>query len=1255
MYLYRYITSRTPKLLFIVSLFLFAHTAILSAQDTCVVIDLEPFSGGKGDTVCVKVRVSNFKNIVSMQFPINYNPNFVKPIFARNFYNQANFGFDASNVQINKTTSDVRVVWNDVNIAGVTIPDTVIFELCFVLIGSPGSCSSIYFSDNPIGTEIIDVDDKTVCVNDANPNDQICIELPSHLCVISTACGTLNNTGTLTIKTWGGLPPYTITSNNPVTNSVLQKSGDCLIINNLSAGMYDFTVKDANGDSSNITVTITNSNPINITSDLNYTKDPSCYNKRNGRIGMNYTGGVEPTLIAWSPLNIYGVSRLSFLGAGTYTVTITDSLGCIATKDFVLRADTLFSKVTIDKYPSCAGICDGQVTAMASGGNPFLGGNYNFYWSFNTKDNCMRAKTCTNDSICGDQFVLIEDRGGCADTLFFSLPFGIGNFQDSVVVDSVRCFGEANGVAHVFVSSKATLNTPIKVTMKTLLGNSIPGGVLNGTVYTSPGVRAGKYVITITDSAGCSILDTIDIFEPDSLEIIENALDTTASCNPGNDAFIDLRAFGGTQPYTYQWNFMAKTTPRIVGLSSGTYTVTVTDAHGCTQSKSYTVSAPTGPKIIGFNNTDVFCPGDSSGCVEVLYNLGTGTVNTFMWNVPGNNPRICNLPSGKYTIRIEDSNGCFDTASTTINFSGNGIRIDSATIKNPSCPGKSDGYIIVTAQGGNGLLTYKWSNNVTSQVNVNIKAGTYTVTIDDIGGCPPVIDSFTLIDRPKPTMQVSGLQPTSCSAITSCDGQAQIEVFTSDTIVTITWSSGEQKQYFNRQNSYKDTARLLCSGRQYAIVSVNNLCSDTVYFDIALAVPISIDSTKLTIIPPKCYKFTDGSVSVAAKGGTGPYTYMWENNPPSPILSGIGDGYYKVTIRDAKGCIFLDSVRVRQPDSIKIQVILGSTLDVSCFGKQDGRIATTWTGGNKGKGQFVWNPNVGQDSVLTGLAAGTYTLVVFDTNLCSGTVQHTINEPPKISANITPIDTPACTNDQFVFSVLNATGGAGPQYRYTIQDGPPNQIGDEVPLFSGIYSIKIYDKNNCVLDTSIVVPDPINNLSVDFGKETETIQLGDSVLLRGIVNSTTLLDSIIWTPIQFVSTSTQTTSFVNPPRNQMYVLTVVDENGCTASDKISIIVENNRRFYVPNIISPNNDGTNDHFKISVGPDVEEISQLQIYDRWGGLVYSNSYLDISAGEVNTWNGRFKDQPCNPGVYTYLASVKFRDGFVLQYRGDITLIR
>ncbi|MBK6700984.1 MAG: gliding motility-associated C-terminal domain-containing protein [Saprospiraceae bacterium] len=1254
MYLYRYISSRTPKLLFIVSLFLFAHSAILSAQDTCVVLDLVTKSGGKGDTVCVEVRVYNFKNVLSFQFPINYNPNTIRPISVSNV-NKSLLGFDDTKVRINKTTFDIRTQWDDVNGDGENLPDgAILFEICFVLNGPPGSCSSIYFSDFPIQTEFTNPDGDEICVRDTNPNDQICIEVPSHLCVISSSCATQTNMGSLTIKAWGGTPPYLITSANPITNSSLQKAGDCLIINNLTPGVYDFKITDAVGKDTIIMVNIMMGSDIVITNDINYTANPICYNIRNGRIGINYIGGAEPLLIAWSPLNIYGVDKVSGLGPGKYTVTVTDSLGCMASKDFVLRADTLFSKVTIDKYPSCAGICDGQVTAMASGGDPFIGGNYEFYWSFNTKRNCIRAKSCTNDSICGDQFVLIKDRG-CTDTIFFSLPFGTGNLQDSIVVDSVRCFGEANGVAHVFVSSKATLNTPIQVTMQTISGNAIPGGVLNGTEYTSSMVRAGKYVITIMDAAGCSILDTFDIFEPDSLEIIENALDTTASCNPGNDAFIDLRAFGGTQPYTYQWNFMAKTTPRIVGLSAGTYTVTVTDAHGCTQSKSYTVSAPTGPKIIGFNNTNVFCPGDSSGCVEVLYNLGTGTVNTFMWNVPGNNPRICNLPSGKYTIRIEDSNGCFDTASTTINFSGNGIRIDSATIRNPSCPGKSDGFIIVTAQGGNGLLTYKWSNNITSQVNVNIKAGTYTVTIDDIGGCPPVIDSFTLIDRPKPTMQVSGLQPTSCSAITSCDGQAQIEVFTSDTIVTITWSSGEQKQYFNRQNSYKDTARLLCSGRQYAIVSVNNLCSDTVYFDILPAVPISIDSSRLTIIPPKCYKFTDGSVSVAAKGGTGPYTYMWENNPPSPILSGIGDGYYKVTIRDAKGCIFLDSVRVRQPDSIKIQVILGSTLDVSCFGKQDGRIATTWTGGNKGKGQFVWNPNVGQDSVLTGLAAGTYTLVVFDTNLCSGTVQHTINEPPKISATITPIDTPACTNDQFVFSVLNATGGAGPQYRYTIQDGPPNQIGDEVPLFSGIYSIKIYDKNNCVLDTSIVVPDPINNLSVDFGKETETIQLGDSVLLRGIVNSTTLLDSIIWTPIQFVSTSTQTTSFVNPPRNQMYVLTVVDENGCTASDKISIIVENNRRFYVPNIISPNNDGTNDHFKISVGPDVEEISLLQIYDRWGGLVYSNSYLDISAGEVNTWNGRFKDQPCNPGVYAYIASVKFRDGFVLQYRGDITLIR
>ncbi|MGB4817622.1 MAG: gliding motility-associated C-terminal domain-containing protein [Saprospiraceae bacterium] len=1249
-----------------VTLLWFGSGTLNAQQDSCVLVDMVTKNGDKGAEVCIEVRLFNFKDISAFQFSVNYDPKVVVPSSIRNL-NPTLVGFGQTNARIDTAKAAIICLWDDPNAQGQTLPDgSVLFEICFKLIGAPGACSPVFLSNRPTSIEFlkkIGVDDVVYCVADKDPSDQIKIQIPTGLCVIHNACGTLNNTGSITLKAWGGQAPYTITSTNaPNGNGVLAMGGDCLIVNNLPPGTYDFNVKDASGKDTNLVVRVLAAPSITIRNDITYTREPSCYNKNDGRIGLILGGGVGNLFVGIQPINSYGKTRETGLYAGKYTITVTDSFGCTATLDTFLRADTLFANIAIDKESTCAGSCDGQVTVTARGGTPFLGGRYNYIWPSNPAANCLPGVSCSNNMVCDSQIVIVQDRHkyilntyGCSDTIKFAVASS-GELSDSSIIDSVRCFGEANGRITVFAKSKGKLNLPLTFTLINSGGNMIPGGITVLNQYTSPGLAAGTYYLNITDSLGCMLNDTLFVHQPDVLEIIENALDTTESCSPGMDALIDLRGFGGTMSYRFLWDFQGSSSPRLTGISAGTYSVTLTDAKGCRVSKVYTVTKPTGPTVTGFNNVNVICPGDSSGCVEVLFTAGSAAVNSFQWNVPGSAARICMLPAGNYNVTITDQNGCSDTASTRINLSGNPITIDSVVLQNPSCPNKADGLIIVFARGGSGLLQYSWNIGGNSQVNTNLKAGQYIVTIDDIGGCPPLTDTFTLVDPPRPQIQISGLVSPNCSGSASCDGQAIVTVTTMDTLVTVNWSSGEQTLYNSNQRIFRDTAIALCSGQQFAIISINNLCSDTIYFNVPAAVPISIDSTKLVLSPPSCYGLSDGRITVAAKGGMGPYTFRWLNSGTTgPVLAGIRDGYYYVNITDNKGCIHLDSIRLREPDSIKVQVIQGSTLDVSCAGLNDGRITTVWSGGAKGKGTFVWSPNVGQDSVLTGLSAGTYNLTVIDANNCTGTVSYTILEPSPIVANFMPIDTPFCADDQQLFTVLSATGGAGPQYRFTIQNGAPNQFGELVPLFSGVYSISVYDKNGCKIDTTIVIPNPYNNLSVEFGQDFDTIQLGDSLRLIGKINSQARIDSVIWTPRNFVSTPDSEVSFVTPNANTMFTLVVVDENGCTASDKITVIVENNRKLFVPNAISPNNDGVNDYFDITAGPDVDKIEFVDIFDRWGANLYHLENPNISGGIVSTWDGTFKSKPMNPGVYVYSVGVLFKDGYKLVYRGDITIVR
>ncbi len=1245
------------------SIILFCST-LRAQQDSCLHFEIETSNGGKGDTVCVRILVKNFTDILSFQFPINYDPKVVKPIGVNSLNNNL-VGFD-DQLSINVDTVKqhvVRVIWTDPNDQKNTLSDgSVLLIVCFKLIGSPGECSKIFLSNRPISTEFVRriprapfANDTSICFVEDNPDDLICIGIPDSLSVSSSTCGTTTNTGSITIKAWGGREPYFVScpTTLPATNGVIQKPGDCLIVGNQSAGSYTFNIKDALGKDITITVVVNTNSSIDVRKDITNILDPTCWYSANGKLGVTAIGGGGPLFIKWLPLNIYGVNRVSGLTAGKYSVVVTDSFGCSQSLDLELRADSLKGNLTIDRAASCQNLCDGRAIIRASGGTPCLGKRYEFIWKNKSSADCVIDTVCTNDSLCGNQFVIIRDCKKCEDTVFFQIPYG-GNLQTAISTDSVLCFGDATGRIKVTASSAAGLKFPITFDLRDLTNTTIAGGLTNGADYISSQIIAGTYILRTTDSLGCDHLDTIKVFQPSKLDLLENQISTSESCNPGADAVLDIRGIGGTQPYKYKWS-NGDSTNRISSLTQGTYTVTITDANNCTITKSYTITKPVGPKITGFNNTNINCPGDTTGCVEVLFTPGSTPVS-IMWNIPGNTARICGLRDGTYTVTLTDQSGCMDTATTHIITATNPIVVDSFVILHPSCPGKSDGLIIVFAKGGSGQLTYNWSNIGNGPVNSSLKAGQYIVDIDDIGGCSALKDTFTLVDRPKPAILISNIIDPSCSETASCDASSWVNVSTTDTIVVVTWSSGEQNRYIGHSGSFQDTARNLCSGPQYVVISVNDLCSDTVFFNINTPPRISLDSPLLKLVRPSCFGRSDGSISIAAKGGCMPYLFEWQNPTTlGPVLSNIPDGFYKVKITDCRGCVHFDSVRLRQPDTIRVQIIPGSTYDVSCPGQKDGRITLVWNGGSGGKAQFNWSPNVGTDSVLTQLASGIYTVTVTDNNNCTGTATIQIQEPQALSFILSPIDTPKCSEDQFDFSVLQVFGGLGPAYRYTINNGAPNAVGDVVPLFSGSYNITIYDKNGCSKDTVIVIPDPKNDLSLEFGKDFDTIRLGDSIRLLGVINSQSPIVSYTWDPAHLVSNINSSDSYVRPGSNTIFMLTITDENGCTASDKISIIVESIRHFYAPNIMSPNGDNTNDLLEFAVGADVEEVEFVEVFDRWGGKVYSIQKPDIQSGAVRTWNGSFHGDPVNPGVYVYQAKVRFRDGYTLVYRGDITVVR
>jgi gliding motility-associated-like protein len=176
------------------------------------------------------------------------------------------------------------------------------------------------------------------------------------------------------------------------------------------------------------------------------------------------------------------------------------------------------------------------------------------------------------------------------------------------------------------------------------------------------------------------------------------------------------------------------------------------------------------------------------------------------------------------------------------------------------------------------------------------------------------------------------------------------------------------------------------------------------------------------------------------------------------------------------------------------------------------------------------------------------------------------------------------------------------------------------------------------------------------------IELGDSTtsLMPIISPAGTQVDSFIWTPATYLSSDTVENPTVFPLESLDYTLRIVDVNGCDAEGSVFVELDANRNIYIPGAFSPNGDGTNDEFRVFPCTGVTAIRSVNIFDRWGNQVYQTGGFDVSnglfcAGGLPLWDGSFKGEFMNMGVYVYVIDVEFLDGIRLVYRGDLSLIR
>ncbi|MBY0477045.1 MAG: hypothetical protein K2Q24_05325 [Chitinophagaceae bacterium] len=492
------------------------------------------------------------------------------------------------------------------------------------------------------------------------------------------------------------------------------------------------------------------------------------------------------------------------------------------------------------------------------------------------------------------------------------------------------------------------------------------------------GLAPGTYRLAITDGNGSNIYITdpnadgpgtivVTITEPDVLTA--SASGDNNICFNGTIGSAAVVAEGGTAPYTYLWSNGA-TTDEITNLIAGTYSVTVTDANGCTTVASYVVTQPT-QVTLSITNGSTAC----SNIATVIVSGGTPGY-TYLWSNGSTSVTISGVPVGTYSVTVTDANGC--TATTSVTLSVGEAFNPSASVTNITCFGANNGIITVT--NANGTAPFMFSkdggvNFVSGSLPfsfTNLAPGTYNIAVKDAGGCTGFVEK--IVTQPTQLTTTHTVQNTCAGATT---GSISVTVNGGSPSYSYSWSG---------PNSFTSTQlniSNLAAGNYTLTVTDKNNCT--------VVVPVTVNPFPAiviarTITDVACRGGATGAINITATGGTGSgFTYSWTGGIISSAedLNNIGKGTYKIRVTDnGSGCIVDSTFIVNEPaSSLALATVKTNATGCNSLGTITGT-------GSGGTAPYTYNINGGayvSSGLFTGLYAGSYTIGIMDARGCTTT------------------------------------------------------------------------------------------------------------------------------------------------------------------------------------------------------------------------------------------------------------------------------
>lgn len=906
--------------------------------------------------------------------------------------------------------------------------------------------------------------------------------------------------------------------------------------------------------------------------------------------------------------------------SGTYNLTVTGLNGCTSTADAVVNQDV--APPGANAVSSNNLDCD-DLTSTITASSPAQGSSYK--WSGPNNFSANTAITQTTQP--GNYQVTVTGGNGCTSTAALTITQDITAPNVSAQGGVVDCIsGQLN-----------------------LSGNSSTNGVsynwtgpnnFNSSQQNPLVTNPGQYLLTVTGPNGCTASATADVAENTDAPLVSLAGTDTLTCVVTTLTLTsNIQTAGATGVWTGPNNFNSQN-PNVSISTPGTYTFTVTAQNGCISAPSLTI-----PQDIVAPQS-VNATGGLLNCNFPTISLGGSTADQdvqYAWTGPGNymstqqNPMV-NTP-GSYVLVVTDiSNGCTASASAQVTQDPTvpdiTVAADSLTCSTTS--------VVLNATTNTAGVQFLWSgpNNFNSTLEdpQTSAPGAYTVIATAQSGCTA---SFVY----NVTQNIINPGVTAMGDTITCNEQSGLVTANSSAPgVSYLWSGP------GNFSSSVASPVVTITGNYTVVATGTNGCTSSATVMVAPdinAPVVTVTGNTITCLTP--------SVGISASANL---NVSWQWSGPGGFTSSIANpmvtapGNYNVSATAPNGCV-TTQVAVVQDNTETPSVSTETPDELDCNTAQVGLNAAA-----TGTGPFGFQWSTANGTIISGAnsaspqvsQAGNYDLVVTSlSNGCTTTTSVTVNVDPATPSGVAmqPHDVNCYGDTDGSLRIDSVMGGTRP-FLYSVDNQAYSQSTQYGSLNPGTHTLSIQDANGCEFETTFLIAEP-DELVVNLGPDT-TIHLGESIVLdlNNTVSDTSRVKQIKVLPVGMSFPDTLT-----PVYSIRYQVEITDQNGCKAGDDRYIIVDRTRWVYIPNAFNPESNDNN-LAMVFGGIDVDLVKSFRIFDRWGNGLFEQVNFKPN-DPANGWNGIFKGEEMDPGVFVYLAEVLFKDGETVIFKGDITLVR